>query len=73
MRNYYPTITNAIDLRFHYQIPTLVTISKTLSYFTNYTATVLIALVLTKNSKVQLLLSGFCKCPFSCDPCLHNF
>lgn len=49
----------------------LVTTIKIIPYFTNYITTVLIALVLAKNSKVQSLLSGFCKCLFSCDTCLH--
>lgn len=61
----------SIDLYFHYQIQSLVTISNIISYFSSYYITVvLIALVLTNNSKVQSLLSGFCNCSFRPDTCL---
>lgn len=64
MRNYYPTITNAIDLKFQKQIPISVTISKTVSYFTNYIGTVLIALVLTKKLQSPVALEWFLQMSF---------
>lgn len=61
-------------MKFHYQIPTLVTISKIISYFNTSVTTYYYSFNCSscnKNSKVQSVLSGFCKCPFRHDACLR--